>query len=101
VGSTGWVRECRSRADLSSAAIVRGFVGARDTDDAHRLGQLAVAVQVIERGNEFARRQVATGAEDDHATGFDLAMARVEPAGQKFVQEIWLIHQLGGCRMPG
>jgi hypothetical protein len=47
---------------------------------------------VEEGGDEFARGQIAAGAEDDHGAGFDRSASNVEPATQDFVQLINNFH---------
>jgi hypothetical protein len=72
--------------------LVVGFLAPGDTDDAHGLGQLAVAVEVVESGDELSGGEVAASAEDDDAAGLGFSRMEVESTGQEFIQEVRSVH---------
>ena len=81
---------------LGAPACV-GFFAAREADDSKRLRHLPLEVEVIQRGDQLARRQVAARAEDDNRARF-VRLAAVLQAwkGNRF----WRIHHWKS-REPG
>jgi hypothetical protein len=70
---------------LRAKRLVR-FGPAGETDDAEGRGQLLAREEVIQRGNKFAHREVATRTKDDDGARLRLAAAEIQPAGEKFIE---------------
>src|SRR5205814_2154692 len=64
-----------------------------ETDDAKRGRQLFFPVEMVEGGNELARRQVAARAENDNRARFNGPPPDIETAGQHFIRLVCLFHR--------
>src|SRR5207244_119447 len=73
--------------DFAAELLVR-FVAPCKPDHGEAGGEIAVGRDVVERGNEFAVREIASRAENHHG-----AWLRHGPAGEAFAQRIdlWFI----------
>src|SRR4029077_19836451 len=71
--------------------IIR-FFATRETDDPKRRRRLLLLEQMIEGGNEFARRQIAACPKDDNRARLDRLATGVQSARNQLVQVLRCIH---------
>ena len=68
------------RAQFCAPRSIR-LLASREADDAERRGHLLLLEQLIERGDQLARREVAARAEDDDGAGVEIFVAAVTAGG--------------------